>query len=900
MSFLRPLFSLLLAASQVVAGERFLVRAWQSEDGLPGNVVRSVVQAADGWLWVATAEGVVRFDGLRFSGLGPAAETLLARRRPRALFALDDGSVWITTSRGGLLRWQAGRLAELLPEAEPEVPPGRIASVTALVGEGPGRVLLARGAETFRIEGGRLVPVERTAEIEARLAAGEPGEPAQEGVRLRDRQRRRWVADAGGLSVTDASGVAWPVALPQVEPANRIVALAEDREGSVWAATGESGLLQIRERRVLLLTSEDGLSDRTAFVVRQDHTGAWWIGSKRGGLDRLTGSAVTHFPVGDGSPNRPVSALHEDRAGTLWAATRNGSVFRLVDGAFRPAFPAPVPTSKVAALAEDASGGLWLGGALGLGCWDGAAYHAAEARGYRGGEVTALAPGPGGVLYAGTSSGALWRGGPEGFALLGEAAPGYAISALLPLGESLWIATHGAGLVRWRAGGFSRFGAAEGLPDLRLTSVLADGAGQLWLGSLGGIFRVRVAELESGGPVHWLRLDRSDGLLSRECTGGFQPAAWRGMDGELWFPTVQGVARIAPERFALNQVPPPVAIEEARANGIPLDLARPVPELGPGRTRLELRWTALTFAAPEKATFHHQLEGLDEGWREAGPARTASYEAVPPGRYRFRVRAANADGVWNEEGAALAFVVRPHFWDTAPFRTALAVLGVLAASGLGWSLARRRLRRRLAALELQHAREAERTRIARDLHDDLGASLTEISMLAGMAAEESAATGARGCLEEIAAKTQAAVGTLDEIVWAVNPRHDTLASLADYVAAFAGEFLGAAGLALRLDVARPLPALPLAADRRHSLFLALREALNNVVKHARATEVRLRLRAGEGRIVVEIEDDGCGFDLAAARGGEGLGNLQARLAEAGGFCQIESAPGRGTSVRLTV
>jgi signal transduction histidine kinase/ligand-binding sensor domain-containing protein len=898
MFWLRPLLSLLLTATFAAASERFLVRAWQSEDGLPGNVVRSVVQSADGWLWVATAEGVVRFDGLRFTSLGPAAEVSLARRRPRTLFALRDGSVWIATNRGGLLRWHAGRLAELLPEADPDMPPGRIASVSALVEDETGRVWLARGAEIFRSEGDRFLPAPPAPEIMARLAAAEKPGLGPEGPRLRDRQGRLWAATASGLTVTGSRGGAELVPLPELEPTHRIAELCEDREGNIWAATGESGLLQIRERRVLMLTTTDGLSDRTAFVVRQDRHGAWWIGNKQGGLDRLAGSVVTHFPVGDGSPDRPISALHEDRAGALWAATRNGSVFRLVEGAFRPAFPVPSPTSKVAALAEDAEGGLWLGGALGLGCWKGAAYHPAEARGYRGGEVTALVTDAAGALYVGTSSGTLWRGGASGFTCLGEAAPGHALSALRPVGETVWIATHGAGLVRWQAGRFTRFGSAEGLPDLRLTSVLDDGAGQLWLGSLGGIFRVRVAELEGGGPLHWLRLDRADGLLSRECTGGFQPAAWRGAQGEMWFPTVQGVARIVPERFALNRVPPPVVLEEVRAQGAALELGAP-PRLGPGRTRLELRWTALTFASPEKAVFRLKLEGLDEAWREAGSARSTSYEAVPPGRYRLRVRAANADGVWSEADATFAFEVRPHFWETAAFRAALAAAAVLAASGVGWGIARRRLKRRLAALELEHAREAERTRIARDLHDDLGASLTEISMLAGMAAEESTAA-ARGCLEEIAAKTQAAVGTLDEIVWAVNPRHDTLASLADYVAAFAGEFLAAAGLALRLDVARPLPALPLAADRRHSLFLALREALNNVVKHAHATEVRLRLQTEGGRIVVEIEDDGCGFARAAAGGGEGLGNLQARLAEAGGTCQIESTPGRGTSVRLTV
>jgi signal transduction histidine kinase len=204
----------------------------------------------------------------------------------------------------------------------------------------------------------------------------------------------------------------------------------------------------------------------------------------------------------------------------------------------------------------------------------------------------------------------------------------------------------------------------------------------------------------------------------------------------------------------------------------------------------------------------------------------------------------------------------------------------------------------MAALEVQHAREAERSRIARDLHDDLGASLTEISMLASVTAEETAAAPVRGLLEEIAGKAHTVVGALDEIVWAVNPRHDTLASLADYLAAFAGEFLGAAGVTLRLELPRGVPASEVDTERRHALLLAVREALNNVVKHSGAREVRLRFFLPTGAIVVEVEDNGKGFDTALVREGEGIGNLHSRLAALGGACEITSTLGSGTKVAL--
>ena len=899
----------LTAARGEEAGGRFLVRSWQSEDGLPSNVVRSVAQAADGYLWVATAEGVVRFDGVRFTGFATEREAALARGTARALFAEKNGDVWVATTRGGLLRWHAGRLAEVWKDLTVTPAP----NVSQVVADGRGGVLIVRAPELWRAAG-EAAPVraERTPEVEERLRADAEASPvrARQGVRaqLRDRRGRVWTAGAAGrLTVTDSAGQTAPVALATVEPGNRVNELCEDREGSIWAATADSGLVQIRERRAEVLTVADGLSDRTAFAVLQDRAGAWWVGSKRGGLDRLGGGAVTHFAVGDGSGNRPISALCEDRTGRLWTATRDGSVFRQEGDAFVPAFPV-AQASKVVAIVEDARGRLWFGGLQGLAMFaEEKITHCGAEVGLTAPSVSALATDAAGTLWAGTNNGRIFRGDEKGFAALGAAPAlgGRAVLALLVEADgSVWAATLGGGLFHWSGGKFTRFAAEEGLPDARLTSVLDDGAGHLWLGSLGGIFRVAKAELRAieehrQTAATWLQLDRSDGLLTRECTGGFQPAAWRAQDGELRFPTVNGVVRIRPEKIATNPVPPPVIIEEVRLNDHAAALGGGAVETGPGRSRLEFRYTGLSFAAPERVRFRTLLEGLEAEWREVGARRVTAYEAVPPGRYRFRVQAANNDGVWSPMGAAIAVTVRPHIWETVWFGVLAASLAAAAAGGLGWGIARGRMRRRLARIELQSARETERARIARDLHDDLGASLTEISMLAALAAEEHApAETLREPLQQIAGKARTLVGALDEIVWAVNPRHDTLVSLADYLAAFAAEFLASTGFALRLDVARDLPPLPLDAERRHGLFLAVREALNNAVKHSGAREVWLRLRLDAAQLFITIEDHGRGFDPAAHASGDGLRNLRERLAALGGDCRIESIDGAGTRVHL--
>jgi signal transduction histidine kinase len=376
-------------------------------------------------------------------------------------------------------------------------------------------------------------------------------------------------------------------------------------------------------------------------------------------------------------------------------------------------------------------------------------------------------------------------------------------------------------------------------------------------------------------------------MLSRECTGLCQPSACLGGDGQLWFPTMDGAVHFDPTRLPLNREPPPVAILDCRANGHSLKPTDPL-RAGPGRPSLEFRYTAFSFAAPEKTTFRVRMAGFAEGWRDVGP-------------HRFEVQAANGDGIWNNTGASMSVNVLPFFWEAPWFRRSAVAAFAFAAVGAGWLIARARMRREVARLEQQRARELERARIAQDLHDDLGASLTEISLLARLAAEEQPDSAhSRETLPEIATKAQSLVGTLDEIVWAVNPRHDTIESLAEYLAAFAAEFLDAAGITLRLDIPRELPATVLDTEQRHDLFLAAREALNNSVKHSAATEITIQLRADAERLGIVISDNGRGFDPAQRSEGNGATNISARLSRLGGACQVQSTIGAGTSVRLTM
>jgi len=495
-----------------------------------------------------------------------------------------------------------------------------------------------------------------------------------------------------------------------------------------------------------------------------------------------------------------------------------------------------------------------------------------------------------------------------------------------------------------------------GLPATIICHLVDDGEGNLWISSHRGVLRASKAELHrcadgAAKSLHCLSYGKAEGLASQVCSGGFQPGACKAADGRIWVPTARGIAIIDPATVTTNTIPPPVVIEELLVDRRPFEIANqaaPLPgewgqgraaaqaqtsrqknlralQIPPGKQRFEIHYTALSFAAPEKVRFRHKLAGLERDWVEAGTTRLAEYSYLPPGDYSFQVIACNNDEVWNQDGASLSFTVLPYFWQTWWFQAVAIISGAGAVGASVLAATRRRVRRKLELVERQRALERERSRIARDIHDDLGASLTRITMLSQTVRSElESAPQAAADVDQIYTTARELTKAMDEIVWAVNPRHDTLDSLVTYLGRFAQEFLSAAGIRCRLEVPMHLPAWALTAEIRHNVFLAFKEALHNIVKHAAASEVQIFMELFDAGFVLVIADNGRGFELdgqsdldplapislAPAQGGRGsstrlapgngLPNMRKRLDEVGGRCEWDTAPAKGTRVKLTV
>lgn len=955
---------------------------WQIEDGLPSNTISAIAQTRDGYLWLGTFNGLVRFDGVRFTVFGEAD----GLQNPRIVCLHEDraGNLWIGTEGGGLARYDGETFTHFTTEH------GLANNVVlSIAQDGAGALWIGTMAGVSRLMDGKLsafnaapagVPIYRIIAdrngdvwlmtgqllffkngVRADLPISD--EPASftslhsihEGL-----GGSIWLGGANGYVARAADGQTTVFGNQHGLPPDIAWEIFQARNGDLWVGTASAGLSRLRDGRFTTFTTQDGLSDNSIRSIFEDHEGNLWIGTNSGGLMRLRAKKLTAFTTRHGLSHDVIMSLAEDRDGRIWAGSNcgglnvwqngaftNHSVSYLLDneciwslcsardgalwigtwgaGLFRQngdslvnfASPDVLPEPTILSLCEDHEGAIWIG------TYSGALHRfhdgeftrqpltsATEGAGH---PITSIIEESPGRLWVGTSGGGLILRNQQEvirFTRREGLSSDFVRTLFLDRDGILWIGTSG-GLSILKDKKLASFTTSHGLVNDVISQILEDDLGFLWLGSNHGISRIAKREflaLRAGNASPAIRLNpvsfgKAEGMESLECTGGFHQAGLKALDGTLWFSTVKGVVRVDPRRLELNQAVPKIAFEELLLDGRRISKAALANGLSisPRVQRLELRYTALSFAAPEKVMFRHKLEGLDKDWVEAGTRRSAAYTRLPPGDYQFHLTACNNDGVWNPSGLVLALTVLPPVWQTWWFRGLAGVLGVGMIGGAVRYISLRNMRSRLARLEQEHALEKERSRIARDIHDDLGAGLTQILLLSELGQKNGLNKNEmQTSFGQIASSARGIVQSMDAIVWAVNPRNDTLDNTANYLPHFAKEFLASSGIRCRIDIPALLPHFTIPAEVRHNLLMTAQEALNNVLKHSGASEVWLRLSLESGALCVIIEDNGAGFDPAVQRQsrGNGLKNMTKRMEEVGGGLEIESAPGRGTKIKL--
>ena len=939
-------------------GARFKVFDSANTKGLPNSRITSLFEDAQGDIWIGHDTG----DLTRYSQ-GVFQNIPLGDAWPRTTICgigLDvHGDLWVLSIRGEAIRVRDRRLITPLPEMVEDlsVMPQLAVDVqrrllvirNGLIGE-----LTPEGYHKLNFQGDETRP------YYSRVAPTPDGGLWVAGTeRVRKWAGDKWQKDLGlypwegafvvtmmetslgqllvgtldrGLFIYD-DALGWRnISRTNGLPQDWIRCLAEDREHNLWVGTS-GGLVVMRPRKVVMRSPPDDWQSRPVQAITQAHDGAVWAATEGAGLYRLDSNSWTHFDFNSGLSNQFVWSVMEDSAGQIWAGTWGGGLFRREGEKFVRQFDLAERGEPVTALAEFPAGAIWIGTASGLIRWSNNQLERFASRGgAAAGDVRALAVGTDGELWIGTQGSGLGRfkdGKLQTFRATEGLPRDFVLSLLQEADGTLWIGTLDQGVCRYRNGRFVSITTSQGLPSNVIGHIEDDHLGNLWFSSQKGLFRISKKDLNdcadrktSTLPV--LIFGKAEGMTTLACSSGFTPSGFRAPNGDLWFPTARGIAVANPKSVRRNMVPPPVWIEEILVDGEPGEI-KPSParlankqsiirrvEVQPGRRQLDVQFTGLSFTSPERVQFKYRLEGGGEtDWINGGTRRRVTYSFLPPGEYVFRVIACNSDGLWNETGDALTIVVLPFFWQTVWFKIGLVVMGFVAVGSIAFRVSRQRMRHKLERVARESELERERARIAQDIHDDLGASLTRIGMLSQSAAGNLSHNPPRAAvnLNQIYTTARELTRAMDEIVWAVNPRHDSLESLTNYITRFAQDFLGAAQIRCRLDVPLRVPAMTVRSEVRHNLFLAFKESLNNIVKHANATEVRITMQLTATGLNLSVVDNGSGFDpgaVSASRAGgrtdsgNGLMNIRSRLEQIGGRCVIHSAPGEETRVELFV
>jgi len=970
--------------TQAAENKRFIIDIWQNEKGLPQNTVTGIAQTPDGYLWISTLDGLVRFDGSVVKTYRAGDTPELGTGRIRFMFSGRDGTLWFSTQEGGLIHLTGGLFTPLsLPEfrglrpattqlAEDatgtlwfstedgsvynwEKGQARLISTNWCSGgtntiqlrsDSQGQIWAANNQGFYRVLNNTLSPIQKSDSSNFYLfcPSRNGGWWLQNGTKiglwkenqwhslfdspvgtntpfvcgLEDHTGCLWLGSSGaGVFRWDAKGNKSQIARTNGLSSDHIRAICEDTEGNIWLGTEGGGLNRLRTPLFSVYGMAQGFVSDRITGVSEGPGGVLWIAMDNFGLSRFENGQASLVVSGKSMPR--IASVLADREGRVWIGTHHEGVFRLENGELIPFATNSVGGKTTRCLFEDKNANIWIG-----------QYNTTNLIRVHDDDISIIplpqtSPPVDIRVMAEDASGALWIGtdGSGLFRLYNnqfthfdhENGLGSDFVWWLHSNRNgtLWIGTYGGGLTHLKNGRFTTCNSMHGLTDDVICTMADDERGQFWFSSNRGIFRVAESELEEFAQgkisgIHCVSYGKSDGLPTLECEGGSQSCGCRTLDGRLWFTTIHGLVAVNPKDANDIALLPPVHIEDLLVDGQSLPhsdtASNPSSQktlvIPAGSTRFEFHYSAPCFGAPEGLRFRHRLEGVDAEWVETGTQRMASYNRLSSGNYTFRVQTCSREGFWNPQAASLRFTVSPFFWQTSWF---ISLFLLTFGGAVGWIVSAALRRRHLQREQLlRHLNELEkdRARIARDIHDDLGSSLTEITLLGALAIRETTKPAeARDQVQRIMSRAEDLARKLDETVWAVNPKNDSLRHLTTYLCQFAREFLEPTGIRFRLEISDEIPDAPLTAEIRHHIYLVTKEAFHNIVQHSKATEARLQINVVNNTFVVEIHDNGSGFDPEHPReGGNGLRNMKSRMNEIGGEFLFQSVSGKGTVVTL--
>jgi ligand-binding sensor domain-containing protein/signal transduction histidine kinase len=983
-------FGLLRVVSGISA-QQLSIRHYDVSDGLAHSHVAAMHQDAKGYLWLATWEGLSRFDGYRFTnytqrdGLGDPIINDITEDR--------QGRLWVATNGGGVARLiddgkpspsmqSGGRQKFISFRVGDSVPSNR---VNALLFDSRNNLWCATDGGLYRgatEQPGRLkfevvVPYQGETSMAAfadrrgRLWFGMENElieivqdqiikygPDDEVGRrkitsiIQDGQGRLLVSNEGDvfelIAAAEDTGRGrwqrWPL---KFKPDQGINAMLSDSAGALWIGTWD-GLVKYRDGKQTAYTSAHGLSDNAISSLTEDRDGNLWIGTVGGGVCKLSGELIVSLTKTQGLPNLDVRRIMEDGRGHIYASIGNGGLVRIVEGK-----AIPIPESQAPPFSnlnerifQDRRGDWWIGTNIGLFRFQGPELQLRHGHKFTASDGLPEVAMMGG-LYA-DPTGTIWASAEDqGFYYFDPSQRGRAVfdhlslSATTPLkgaqriisdrSGALWLAGHELleKLVNGRA---VMLQPSEGLPETRPRTFFIDSRGWLWIGlRYKGVSMTKDPTAET---PQFINYSTANGLASdavwaiaEDDFGRMYFGTGKGLDqldlttgrvrhfntddglasdiindclkdraGNIWIGTTLGLSKFNPRAERTTNAATPVYLSRVQIAGEELSL----PETGEQRVQLEIsasrnnltiEYVALSFQGENELRYQFKLEGVDKDWSAPTDTRSINYARLAPGSYQFMVRAINQEGVISTEPASFQFRILPPIWQRWWFIALAATVVGLAIYSL--------YRYRVAQLVQL---ERVRTRIATDLHDDIGANLSLIAMLSEVARGQLQGDDSRlmEWLATIATTSRDTVDSMSDIVWAVNPKRDHLRDLTRRMRRFADDILAVRNIELQFKTPEASPDLKLGADLRREIFLIFKESINNMARHSGCTVASVDLNIEAGWLVLTMTDDGKGIDAEQIAEGTGLGSMQQRAQRLDGSFEVSAQNGGGTRAVLKV
>ena len=699
---------------------------YSQKDGLPSDTIQCVVVAQND-VWACTASGLVRFSDGK-PQVYRAAEGL-SSNLVRAAARAPDGTLWVGGESTRLSVWNGTKFVTRTLTSMPADAGVRSMAFgsdgTLWVGTTEGLVEMKDGHDRLFTTRDGLADNWIMSLFEGRDGA-------------------LWVGTRSGFSRL-RNGELVSFRPEEGLSQSTVYSVFEDREGSLWVGT-KHGLNQFLDGRAIPYTINEGLPSNNTGPVLEDSAGHIWVGTLGAGLSRFDGKKFTVLTTRDGLASNFIYALAEEPDGGLWVGTDHG-LSRLRDGRVVQTFTRAngLPSNDIRSLLRDHTGTLWVGTSAGAAQFSGGGF--STPKGIAGAAPVVAIGEDGSRIYVATANGVVAYAGGKSEEILQNGSPLRGVDAFYRDRDgALWMGMIGGGLRLFESGKMTAFGMRDGLFDGEIYGIVTDSQDRMWMACSKGIFSVPRADLRRFAAGELKKITSTpysptDAQRVIECKPGVQPAVSLTQEGRVWFSTIRGLIVLDARHLTQNVPPPPVVIDDVTVNGERENPAA-IGKLAPGRKNLELTYTGLSYLAPGRITFRYILEGFDKDWINAGTRREAYYTNLPPGKFKFRVSACNRDGLCNETGTAVSFVLASHYYQRIWFFPVVAAaIGILI--WLAYQLRIRRLREHFNLIL------TERKRIARELHDTLIQGLSGITMEMQALAGRIKTPEERGTLEDI-------------------------------------------------------------------------------------------------------------------------------------------------------